>query len=111
LQNLHFNLDSLNWINSNHEGIFKKVCFGSDEFISNITQVAYTELMKGAEVSTHVHPSMEEVFFLIEGVCEFKIQEIIIVAERQSITRIPSNKNHSLRAISDCKFFYFGVSI
>jgi hypothetical protein len=36
--------------------------------------------MKRAEVYAHVHPSMEEIFFLIGGVCEFKTQEIIIVA-------------------------------
>ena len=78
MQNLHNNIDSLNWINTNHRGILKKVCFGGGEFISNITQVAYTELMQGAEVGKYVHPSMEEVFFLIEGICEFKIQGVTI---------------------------------
>ena len=111
MQYLHKDLASLDWINANHNGILKKVCFVGEEFISNITQVAYTELKEGIEVNTHTHTSMEEVFFLIEGICEFKIQGESILAEKQSIIRIPVNKEHSLRAISDCKFFYFGVSI
>ena len=111
MQYLYKDLASLDWINANHNGIFKKVCFVGEEFISNITQVSYTELKEGIEVNTHTHTSMEEVFFLIEGICEFKIQGESILAEKQSIIRIPVNQEHSLRAISDCKFFYFGVSI
>ena len=89
----------------------KKVFFIGEEFVSNITQVAYTELNKGVEVVNHTHNSMEEVFFLLEGVCEFNIQGASILAEKQSIIRIPINQEHSIRAISDCKLFYFGVSI
>ena len=111
MQDLHKNLFSLDWINANHSDVLKKICFVGEEFVSNITQVAYTELNQGKEVDAHSHNSMEEVFFLIEGVCEFKIQGESFLAEKQSIIRIPVNQEHSLRAISNCKLFYFGVSI
>jgi mannose-6-phosphate isomerase-like protein (cupin superfamily) len=111
LQNLLKDLASIDWVYANHNCILKKVCFVGEEFISNITQVAYTELKEGIEVDAHAHISMEEVFFLLEGVCEFKIKGESILAEKQSIIRIPVNQEHSLRAISDCKLFYFGVSI
>jgi quercetin dioxygenase-like cupin family protein len=110
LQDLIKNLANLNWTDANHSGVLKKVCFVGEEFVSNITQVAYTELTKGVEVVNHTHNSMEEVFFLLEGVCEFNIQGVSILADNQSIIRIPINQAHSLRAISDCKIFYFGVS-
>ena len=108
---LHKNLADLNWINANHTDVLKKVCFEGNDFSSNITQVAYTELNQGSDVTAHSHITMEEVFFLIEGVCEFKIQGEKILAGKQSVIRIPANQVHSLLAISDCKFFYFGVSI
>jgi quercetin dioxygenase-like cupin family protein len=111
LQDLIKNLANLNWTDANHSGVLKKVCFVEEEFVSNITQVAYTELNKGVEVVNHTHNSMEEVFFLLEGVCEFIIQGVSVLAEKQSIIIIPVNQEHSLRAISDCKLFYFGVSI
>ena len=111
MQDLIINLANLKWTGANHSGVLKKVCFVGEEFVSNITQVAYTELNKGVEVVNHTHNSMEEVFFLLEGVCEFNIQGVSILAEKQSIIRVPINQEHSLRAISDCKIFYFGVSI
>jgi quercetin dioxygenase-like cupin family protein len=111
LQPLHKNLANLNWVNAKHADVLKKVCFEGNEFSSNITQVAYTELNQGSKVTAHSHLTMEEVFFLIEGVCEFKIQGETILANKHSIIRIPANQLHSIHAISDCKFFYFGVSI
>ncbi len=111
MQNLHKDLVELNWINANHSGILKKVCFHSEEFVSNITQIAYTELKQGVEIVDHTHISMEEVFFLLEGICEFKIQGKVILAKENSVIRIPVNQEHSLCAISDCRLFYFGVSI
>jgi mannose-6-phosphate isomerase-like protein (cupin superfamily) len=110
LQDLVKNISDLDWIDANHVGVQKKVCFAGEVFTSKITQVAYSELKGGIEVTTHIHESMEEVFFLIDGVCEFNIQGEVILAEKQSIIRIPVNKEHSLRAITSCKFFYFGVS-
>lgn len=111
MKDLHRDLDSLAWTNTNHSGVLKKNCFVGEEFLSNVTHVAYTELRKGNEVNPHTHSSMEEVFFLIEGICEFKIHGELILVKKQSIIRIPVNQEHSLRAISDCKFFYFGVSL
>ena len=111
MQDLIKNLANLNWTDTNHSGILKKVCFVGEEFVSNITQIAYTELNKGVDVVNHTHNSMEEVFFILEGVCEFNIQGESILAEKQSIIRVPINQEHSIRAISDCKIFYFGVSI
>ena len=64
-----------------------------------------------SDVAAHSHIAIEEVFFFIEGVCKFKIQGEKILVGKQSIIRIPANQVHSLHAISDCKFFYFGVSI
>ena len=111
MQNFIKHLANLDWIDTNHNGVFKKVCFVGEEFASNITQVAYTELEQGVEVAAHIHISMEEVFFLVEGICEFNIQGETILAKKQSVIKIPMNKEHSLRVISKCKFFYFGVSI
>ena len=108
---LYKNLADLNWTNAKHADVLKKVCFEGNDFSSNITQVAYTELKQGVEVAAHSHITMEEVFCIINGVCEFKIQGEKIVAGKQSVIRIPANQIHSLYAISDCKFFYFGVSI
>jgi mannose-6-phosphate isomerase-like protein (cupin superfamily) len=99
------------WIDANHIFVQKKVFFEGNVFESNITQVAYSELKKDIEITSHIHETMEEVFFLFDGICEFSIQSKTFIATKDSIIRIPANTVHSLKAITNCKFFYFGVSI
>lgn len=105
------NFSDTDWIDANHIFVKKKVFFEGNVFESNITQVAYTELNKHIEIPSHIHETMEEVFFLFDGICEFSIQSKTFNATKDSIIRIPANTEHSLKAITNCKFFYFGVSI
>jgi len=111
LEDLIKNIADIEWINANHAGVHKKVFFAGNVFESNITQVAYTELNKNILISNHIHETMEEIFFLIEGICEFKIDKNIFEKTQGTVIRIPVNTEHSLRAITNCKLFYFGVSI
>ena len=104
-------ISDIDWINSSHILVQKKVVFEGNVFESNITQVAYTELHKDIEIPIHIHKTMEEVFFLFNGICEFSINSKTFQATKDSIIRIPANTEHSLKAITNCKFLYFGVSI
>jgi mannose-6-phosphate isomerase-like protein (cupin superfamily) len=104
-------IDEVAWESSSHLSVNKKVLFRQESCKSNITQVAYTELLAGEDIGVHCHPSMEEIFFLINGICEFIINDESIRAESESVLRIPSNTNHSLKAITNCKLYYIGVSI
>ncbi len=48
---------------SHHVGL-KTVLLSSQETSSSLTQIAITELHKGDFVDTHVHPTMDEHYFL-----------------------------------------------
>lgn len=104
-------LDDICWESSSHDDIYKKVLYRQDSFKSNITQVAYTELLAGEEIPIHCHSTMEELFFLTNGVCEIRIDDEKYLAESQTVLRIPANARHSLKAITNCSLFYIGVSI
>lgn len=104
-------IDEVAWESSSHASVNKKVLFRQETCKSNITQVAYTELLAGEEIGIHCHPSMEEIFFLTNGICEFIINDESFRAESESFLRIPANSNHSLKAITNCNLFYIGVSI
>lgn len=101
-------LSEVEWTNSSHIGVQKKICFDSMETISNVTQVAYTELKRGEYVNIHTHNTMEEFFIILEGKLEFVINKEYLVAEKDSIIRIAPNTKHSLKANIDCKFYYWG---
>ena len=111
MNNLFIDLETLKWTKSSHAGVFKKVCFFAEDFKSNITQVAYTEINEGVEIEAHSHCTMEELFFLFEGVCEVIINGVSITLDKQSVFRVAQNQLHSIRAISHCKLFYFGVAV
>jgi len=104
-------LKKINWTNTRHDLVSKKVFYTGDFFESNITQIAYSELQAGQIIDPHSHNSMDEVFFLINGICEFIIDDKCYTARAQSVISIPAKHIHSLRAISLCKFYYFGVEI
>jgi mannose-6-phosphate isomerase-like protein (cupin superfamily) len=54
---------------------------------------------------------MEEVFFVIDGICEFNIQGKLLLAKKESTVLIPANTEHSIKAITNCNLLYFGISI
>lgn len=111
MEDLIKRLDEICWNNSSHTGVYKKIIFTNEFFQSNITQVAYSELGAGEQIDYHIHESMDEVFLLIEGVCEFNVNDEVFLANSQSAIRIPAKIKHSIRAITDCNFYYFGVSL
>ena len=105
------NIFEIPLVNSSHPNINKRVCFSNEDFNSNITQIAFTELKKGEEILPHLHETMEEIFLILKGSCEFIVDDCLIVAKKNSLIRIPAGKQHSINAISSCSIFYFGVSI
>ena len=65
------NINDLDFEKSSHFGILKKVIFNGTEMCSSVTQIAFTELIVGEVVEEHSHVSMEEIFIVLEGSCEF----------------------------------------
>jgi len=96
---------------SSHLGIFKKVIFSSTEMSSSIIQVAYTEIIAGEIINEHIHESMEEVFLVLDGKCEFYVDGICHVLDTYSVIKIPPKTFHKIEAINDTKLFYIGVAL
>jgi quercetin dioxygenase-like cupin family protein len=70
------NISEIEFTTSSHPGQLKKVMFLGSEMISSITQVAYAELLAGEIIEEHLHESMEEVFLVLEGNCEFYLNGV-----------------------------------
>jgi quercetin dioxygenase-like cupin family protein len=41
-----------------------------------VTQVAYSELLAGEIIEEHLHDSMEKVFLVLDGNCEFCLDRV-----------------------------------
>ena len=104
------NISEIEFTNSSHPGQVKKVVFRGSEMTSAVTQVAYAELLEGEIIEEHFHDSMEEVFLVLEGNCEFYLNGVPQLLIKDSVIKIAPKIKHKLKALSDTKLYYFGVS-
>jgi len=104
-------ISQLGQTESSHKGICKYVCFTNEECSSPITQIAFSYLKKNENVEKHSHPTLEEVFLILEGECSFVIDGNELTLTSFDVVKIPPGSTHEIHAKTDCKFYYFGVAI
>ena len=105
------NINDLDFEKSSHIGILKKVIFNGWEMSSSVTQIAFSELLAGEVVEEHSHVSMEEVFIVLEGSCEFVLNGVSFLLKEESLIKIAPNTIHKIRALSHSRLIYFGVAL
>ena len=91
----------------------KKVLISNDETESCLTQFAYGELDSGDKIETHVHPTMDEYFYFIDGEGKYRIGEQSYNVFGGCHITIPANKSHSLESTGNdtLKFVYLGIAL
>jgi quercetin dioxygenase-like cupin family protein len=104
------NISEIEFTKSAHHEKLKKVIFKGSEMTSAVTQVAYVELLAGEIIEEHLHDSMEEVFLVLDGNCEFCLDEVSQVLIKGSVIKIAPKIKHKLKALTETKLYYFGVS-
>lgn len=104
-------LESIDAIVTAHGIGIKKVFITNNQCNSNITQVAFGELKMNDKVESHQHPTMEEFYFFNEGLATFIINGQDFSCTAGTFVKVPVGALHSLNAISDIKFIYWGVAI
>jgi quercetin dioxygenase-like cupin family protein len=103
-------ISEIEFTNSSHPSQIKKVIFHGYEMTSSVTQVAYAELRAGDSVEEHYHESMEEVFLILDGECEFILDGLLHLLKKGDVIKIAPKTKHKLTALADTKLYYFGVS-
>lgn len=88
----------------------KKVLLGSNETKSAITQIAVTLLEKGEEVAPHVHKTMDEHYFFLEGEATLLLNNEEHICKNGTYILVCSGIAHSLKALTDIKFITIGVA-
>ena len=105
------NLDSVEFEKTSHNAGLKKVVFSAFDVCSDITQVAYGLLKSGEFVEEHVHPTMEEFFYVINGRMLLNVDMESLELIKGDVLYIPHNTLHSFTCLEDCEFIYYGVSV
>ena len=91
----------------------KFVFLSQQDTTSAITQFAYGKFLPGESCAMHLHPTMEECFFFIDGEGEYIIDDVVYAIKPNCFLRIPANTLHALKATGTTPlvFVYYGVAV
>lgn len=89
-----------------------KICFlRKDHTISNVTQVAIGILTNSDCIEFHMHSTMDEYYYFLEGKATFTIEDERFDCDPNTFVHIPNNIKHKLATNEFVKFLYWGVVI
>jgi len=89
----------------------KRVVATGDEVGAPITQIARTRLKAGDRVEVHVHPTMDEHFFFLEGECLISIDGVVRCCEAEDYLFIPATHAHAIEVKKDTLIITIGIAI
>ena len=112
-QKLYQSLEDIDPVVTAHGQGEKFVFLMQQDTQTALTQFAYGKLIPGEGVETHLHSSMEECFYFINGEGEYIINGTAYNIRPDTFVRIPANTSHALKAngTSTLIFVYFGIAI
>ena len=94
-------------------GVGNKFVFRTNEEMTHAgTQIALGKFKPGEVCEEHIHPTMYEYFFFIDGEGTYKINNKKYHIEPNSFLEIPAGLRHSLHADKDKElcFVYWGIA-
>jgi quercetin dioxygenase-like cupin family protein len=88
------------------------VFLSNGDTATNLTQFAYGRFMPGEVCEEHVHPTMEEYFYFLQGTGTYTVDGNTYTLEPGVFLRIPAGVPHMLQAGGNesLEFVYFGVA-
>jgi quercetin dioxygenase-like cupin family protein len=88
----------------------KRVVATREEVGNTVTQIARTRLKAGEEVEAHVHPTMDEHFFFLEGECEIMINGVAHHCLAEDYLFIPAGHKHAISVKMDTIMITIGLA-
>ncbi len=104
-------LSEIEPISTSHGVGQKRVLLSSNESGCSLTQIAVTILCKGEVATAHVHPDMQEAFYVLEGELEIVLNDQHTICDRDTFVYVDKCTSHELKAITDCRIMTIGCVI
>lgn len=89
----------------------KRVLLSSSESGCSLTQIAVTTLKKGEVAVAHIHPDMQEGFYVISGELEIILDNKKELCKKDDFVYVPKCTSHEMQALSDVKIMTIGCVI
>ncbi len=89
----------------------KRVLLSSSESGCSLTQIAVTELKQGEIATAHVHPDMQEAFYVIEGQLEINLDGQKTTCQKDTFVYVDKCTSHEIKALTDSRLMTIGCVI
>lgn len=104
-------IEDTNVTTTSHQVGQKRVLLGAAESGCSLTQIAITELNAGEIDILHIHPDMQEGYYLLEGELEITIDGESSICTPECFIYVTAGSPHELHAITDVKILTIGCVI
>lgn len=101
-------ISEIDFVSTSHGSGLKKILLNWQDSDSNITQVAVGNLEKGCFIDKHIHPDMEEFYFILKGSILFEVDNQKYSLEKDDFIKIPAGAEHCLNALKKTEMIYWG---
>lgn len=89
----------------------KRVLLSSSEAGCSLTQIAVTTLKEGEIATAHIHPDMQEAFYVLEGEIDVVLDGKHTSCNKDAFVYVEKCTSHEIKAITDCRIMTIGCVI
>ena len=104
-------LDDISPILTSHGVGQKRVLLSSNESGCSLTQIAVTSLKEGEIATAHIHPDMQEAFFVLDGEIDVVLDGKHTIITKDTFVYVEKCTSHEMKAITDCRIMTIGCVI
>lgn len=114
---MHRHLNDIPPTATSYEMGMKRVLLSSNESGCSITQIAAIDLKAGEESAMHIHPDLQDAFYILDGTLEVtlnggsKESKKVYQCEKDDFLFIEQLNTYQLRAITDVRILAIGCVI
>lgn len=105
------NLHDTPQLSTSYEMGLKRVLLSANESGCSITQVAVIELKAGEHSAKHIHPDLQDLFFILEGEINITIDGEVHHCGKEDFVFVEHLKSYELHAITDVRMLAMGCVI
>ncbi len=101
-------LSDIKAISTSHDVGLKRVLLSANESGCSLTQIAVTDLRAGEVAQAHIHPDMQEGFYVLDGNLDVKLDDEILHCTKDDFVYVKSCTSHELKAVTDVRIMTIG---
>lgn len=96
-------LNEIEAVATSHNVGMKRVLLAAEENGCSLTQIAVTELKAGEVAKGHVHPDMQEGFYVLSGELDVVSDGVVEHCQAEDFVYVKCGVCHELRAVTDVR--------